>query len=110
MAKTSQPGAAEPAGIDEALQPYLADPLIPRLLMRFWSTDRPLDIAADLAAPLRIHVSEARKGVRLLVRGGFVAVRADIGGRTTYSLTHDPSQRKRAEQILHGAIEGGGAR
>ncbi len=110
MVKTTQPGAAESGDIDEALKPYLANPLIPRLLMRFWSTDRPLDIAADLAAPLRIHVSEVRKGLRVLVRGGFVAVRSDIGGRTTYSLTHDPSQRECAEQILRGAIEGEGAR
>ena len=110
MAKTSQAGAAEPAGVDEALKPYLADPLLPRLLMRFWSTDRPLDIAADLAAPLRIRMSDVRKGLRILVRGGFVAVRTDFGGHTTYCLTRDPSQRKRAEQILRGAIETGGAR
>jgi hypothetical protein len=110
MAKMNQPGAVEPAGIDESLKPYLADPLIPRLLMRFWSTDRPLDLAADLAAPLRIHASEARKCLRVLVGGGLVAVRKEIDGRTTYSLTRDPSQRTRAERILHVAIERGGAR
>jgi len=101
---------AEAAGIDEELKPYLADPLIPRLLMRFRSTDRPRDLAADLAAPLRIHVSEARRGLRVLVRGGLVAVRKDIDGRATYSLTRDPSQRDRAERILRESVERGNAR
>jgi len=109
MTEKSKTILPEAPGIEELVKRYVASPQLPRLLMRFWATDRPLDLVRDIAAPLRVHASEARRGLRVLTQDGFVTVREELGG-TTYILTRDPAARALASQVLRGAIERGGQR
>ncbi len=93
-----------PENADETIKRYIANPLLPRLLMRLWNTDRPFDLVSDIAAPLRVHASEARAGLRELIRDGFVVQRSELD-RTSYFLTKDSSARAAAAQVLRGTIE-----
>jgi hypothetical protein len=104
MNEASKMARLAPQGVEETVERYVANSLLPRLLMRFWNTDRPFDLVRDIAEPLRIHASEARTGLRELICDGFVVQRNELD-RTSYFLTKDPSARALVGQVLRRAIE-----
>lgn len=102
--ETRKEAQLAPQSVEEIATRYAADPLLPRLLMRFWNTNRLFDLTSDIASPLRIHTSEARKGLRELIIDGFVTKRQELD-RASYFLTKDPTTRALAGEVLRAAIE-----
>ncbi len=62
------------------------------------------ELVRDIAAPLGLHASEGRQGLRALTQDGFVTPR-ETPGRTTFILARDPATLALVREGLRGAIE-----
>jgi hypothetical protein len=102
----SRTEAQEHARVDRYVQRYADDPLKHRLLMRLYS-GRSNQTIAELSEPLRVHPSQVRKSLRMLILDGVVGERGDTGTKT-YSLSSNPSARWLVSALLRRAIELGG--
>jgi hypothetical protein len=100
---------SSPAGIEQFFARYGDDQLLFKVLQCAWRADRPLDAVSDIAAPLRAPASDVRRSLLSLVLEGFITAR-QCDGETLYMLTHDPSARIVAGQLLRRVIEQGACR
>lgn len=98
--------APSPETIERFFGRYADDPLLFRVLTRFWGTDHSLSCVSDIAAPLGEHEFLVRKALLSLVLEGFVTARRN-DGETMYIFTTNPAARLTAGMVLRRAVEQG---
>jgi DNA-binding MarR family transcriptional regulator len=105
MAQQTELSSFDEATFSRFLTRYSGDSTNYRLLMHFWSMNRPETIT-DTIISLRIHRTRVRRALRILIEDGLVTEQDD-DGRTTYVLAETGSTRSWVAELLRRAIHEG---